>query len=90
MYAHDADEVLKIRLSDRGEGDCLAWHYERSGLFSVRSADKLALEVEQEGRRQVGSSLVPDGSRSLYIRALGDQSTPEKSAFSLGSCRKRV
>jgi hypothetical protein len=81
MYAHDADEVLKVGLSDRGEDDCLEWHYERSGLFSVRSAYKLALEVEQEGRRQVGSSSVLDGSRSLYKELWATKVPPKVCIF---------
>jgi hypothetical protein len=34
---HDVTEIRKIRLSDRAE-DMIAWFYERTGLFTVRSA----------------------------------------------------
>jgi hypothetical protein len=66
MYPIDADEVLKIRLTDRGDEDCIAWHYEKSGLFTVRSAYKLALKRDQANRWQVGSSSRADGSRKVY------------------------
>jgi hypothetical protein len=47
MYHHDASEVLKIQLSECGEDDILAWHHERSGVFSVWGAYKIALEEDQ-------------------------------------------
>jgi hypothetical protein len=40
LYPHDVEEVLKIRLSNWNEEDFIAWHYEKSGMFSVRSACK--------------------------------------------------
>jgi hypothetical protein len=66
MYPVDANEVLKIRLTNRGDEDCIAWHYEKFGIFTVRSAYKLALVWEQANRRQVGSSARADGSRKVY------------------------
>jgi hypothetical protein len=56
MYSHDACEVLKIRLSGWENEDFLAWNYEKSGLFTVRSVYKLALQEEQAGMRQASSS----------------------------------
>jgi hypothetical protein len=44
---HDVDEVRKIRLSDQAE-DTIAWYYEKTGIFTVQSAYKLALASEQE------------------------------------------
>jgi hypothetical protein len=66
MYPHDACEVLKIRLSRRDNEGFLAWHYEKSGLFTIRSAYKLVLQEEQSEMRQASSSAQVDGSRSLY------------------------
>jgi ribonuclease HI len=42
----DADEILKIRTSVRLEEDFLAWHPDRLGQFSVRSAYKLAISLD--------------------------------------------
>jgi hypothetical protein len=66
LYPHDAEEVLKIRLSERNYEDYIAWHYEKSGVFTVKSAYHLALELEQGDRRQEGYSDRADGSRVLY------------------------
>jgi hypothetical protein len=66
MFPHDAAKVVKIRLPSYAEDDLLAWHYDRSGLFMVRSAYKLALEADQDDRLRTGSSSRPDGSRTLY------------------------
>lgn len=45
---HDVQEVLRIRLPVRGHADWLAWHYEKTRIFTVRSAanplESLALE----------------------------------------------
>jgi hypothetical protein len=68
MYPHDAEEVLRIRLSQRQEDDFLAWHYESSGVFTVRSAYKLALEKEHSGKRQEGSSTHPDGWKQDVVQ----------------------
>jgi hypothetical protein len=66
FFPHDADAILRIRLWGRDEEDFIAWNYERSGLFSVRSAYKLALELDQANIHHDSCSSVPNGSRSLY------------------------
>jgi hypothetical protein len=63
MYPHDVEEVLKLCLSDRNPDDHIAWHYERSGIITVKSAYKLAKQSEQE---MVGSTSRSNGGRSLY------------------------
>jgi hypothetical protein len=65
LYPHDAVEVLKIRLSNRSPEDYVAWHYEMTRIFTVRSAYKLAVQLDQAEKRQTGSSKRPDGSRAL-------------------------
>jgi hypothetical protein len=35
-------------------------------MFSVQNAYKLAPELDQSNQRQVGGSVKPDGSRSMY------------------------
>jgi hypothetical protein len=66
LLSHDVHEVRKIYLFDRISEDMIAWHYERTGKFSVRSAYKLALQIENEVNWQEGSSRVPDGHRAMY------------------------
>jgi hypothetical protein len=38
MYPHNVAEVIKIRLSDRLQSDHIAWFYEHSSIFTVKSA----------------------------------------------------
>jgi hypothetical protein len=66
MYPHDIEEILKIRLSNTNTEDILAWHYEKTRLFSVRSAYRLALQIDQEEKRRTGSNTMPDGTRPIY------------------------
>jgi hypothetical protein len=54
LYPHDIQEVLKIRLSDRVPEDFVAWYYEKSGIFSVRSAYHLAVQIEKRSNGQPG------------------------------------
>jgi hypothetical protein len=62
---HDIAKVRKITLLDRAE-DMIAWYYEKTGLFTVQSAYKLAVELEQGDVGQEGCSARPYGSRPLY------------------------
>jgi hypothetical protein len=66
LYPHDAEEVLKVRLTERAEEDFIVWHFERSGVFTVKSAYRLAMDSDPDARRAEGSSSSPDGSRSLF------------------------
>ena len=43
FHDHAAEVVLNIRIPSIPIDDCLPWHFEKSGLFSVRSAYKLDL-----------------------------------------------
>jgi hypothetical protein len=42
FWSEDANEILRIPIDDRME-DWLAWHFDSNGLFSVKSAYKLAV-----------------------------------------------
>jgi hypothetical protein len=45
--------------------DYVAWHYEKSGMFSVRSAYRLALDL-QDATNGEGMSNRPAGERDLW------------------------
>jgi hypothetical protein len=45
FFHHEAEEILSIRIPDTKDMDILAWHFEKNGIFSVRSAYKLAVEL---------------------------------------------
>jgi hypothetical protein len=56
---HDIEAVLKIRFPDRNEEDFLAWHYERSGLFSVRINSRCGRRWEKDERAPVHHMMGP-------------------------------
>ncbi|CAM0946090.1 unnamed protein product [Alopecurus aequalis] len=64
--AYDADEILRIRLPWSNGEDYIAWHYEDSGNFSVRSAYRLALLESRNNLSTGQNSNQPDGDRSLW------------------------
>jgi hypothetical protein len=61
FYNHDIEEICKIRLSERMHEDVIAWHYEKSGILSVKSAYRLALEQDQQLVEHPGSSDMASG-----------------------------
>jgi hypothetical protein len=65
FFNHDIQEVKKIRLSNRIDEDVVAWFYEKSGMFSVRSAYRIVVQHDQEITNQAGSSSRPDGAGPL-------------------------
>jgi hypothetical protein len=52
----DADAIAKIKLSERRTEDVLAWHPEKSGIFSVRSAYRLGLNLQNVAEATASSS----------------------------------
>uniref|UniRef100_A0A8R7VD05 Reverse transcriptase zinc-binding domain-containing protein n=1 Tax=Triticum urartu TaxID=4572 RepID=A0A8R7VD05_TRIUA len=52
----DASEILKIRIPEGEVADCIAWHYEKSCVFTVRSAYKLATKLKGIGPQSSSST----------------------------------
>ncbi|PNT75005.1 hypothetical protein BRADI_1g26161v3 [Brachypodium distachyon] len=65
FHAFDAQEILKIKLLPAGNDDFIAWHYEKSGIFTVRSAYRLGLNLKQN-LTSTGASGCPDSGRKLW------------------------
>jgi hypothetical protein len=63
----DTEEIAKIKIPTRLSEDFIAWHREKSGVFSVRSAYNLALKLKL-GRGVQASSSAPDRARKLWQR----------------------
>jgi hypothetical protein len=61
---HDAEEILKTKIPNQTTYDKIAWHYEKDGNFSVRSAYKLAYTI----REGIGNSTSnnPNGERKIW------------------------
>mgnify|MGYP003702460673 CR=1 FL=1 len=67
MNKDDAEEVLKIRLSECQPDDFPASHLEKSGLFTVKSAYRLAWNLSNHGRSDASSSDAPSGERKIWF-----------------------
>ena len=47
FHTYDAEEICKIRVPIQVAEYCVAWHEEKSGVFTVRSAYKLGARLKQ-------------------------------------------
>jgi len=66
FHHFDVEEILKIRLHRREVEDVIAWHYERTGLFSVRSAYCLGVNLTEVEAGSISSSSNLDGTRPAW------------------------
>uniref|UniRef100_A0A452XQ96 Reverse transcriptase zinc-binding domain-containing protein n=1 Tax=Aegilops tauschii subsp. strangulata TaxID=200361 RepID=A0A452XQ96_AEGTS len=64
--AFDANEICRIKLPTRKTEDCIAWHAERSGIFSVKSAYRLATRIKQRDNVPASSSSCAADGRSIW------------------------
>lgn len=77
----DVEAIEKIiKLPQRPSEDVLAWHMEKSGLFTVRSAYNLALKLEHLESRQA-SPAAPEGDRKLWKLIWSGNVAPKVNAF---------
>jgi hypothetical protein len=61
--AHDVEQILSIKLPSKLSEDFVSWFYEKRGVFSVRSAYKLAKELKvEEGAGKQSCSANQNGS----------------------------
>jgi ribonuclease HI len=65
FFPHDADEIIKLEPMKIDE-DLPAWHYESTGIFSVKSAYKLAFDIQRSSRFNSGNSRTGDDSRDIW------------------------
>jgi hypothetical protein len=61
---HDAEEIMKIKVPIHDLEDTIAWHYEKNGKFTVRSAYRLASSINSEP--PPSSSKAPSGTRKIW------------------------
>jgi hypothetical protein len=61
----DAETVLQIKIPACAGEDWLAWSYNQSGMFSVKSAYRLGLDLKERGIKAGGSSR-PAGEREMW------------------------
>lgn len=80
FFPCDVAEILKIKIPANRCADWIAWNFEKTGVFSVRSAYRLALQLEGGGD-YTGSSARPDGVRCLW-KNLWSAQVPSKVSVS--------
>ena len=66
FHDHDVEVIKKIQIPWRPADDFVAWHWEKSGCFSVRSAYRLAVDLRDLDSQLGASSGRPDGHRPVW------------------------
>jgi hypothetical protein len=77
FYDFDVDTILKIKLPGYEVEDCVAWHYENNGCFTVKSAYRLAMSLKQQNRGNESSSSQLNGDRPIW-KTIWKASVPPK------------
>jgi hypothetical protein len=77
-YSQDVDWILNIKLPTYPCCDLVAWHYDKSGTFSVRSAYRLAFNLKHGVRWRAGNSGNHDNSRTIW-NIIWKTNVPQKS-----------
>jgi hypothetical protein len=80
FHEADAEHILQIKIPTLTGEDYVAWHYEKNGMFSVKSAYRLALEL-QEMNGGEGSSNKQAGERDLWKLIWGAKVQPKVRTF---------
>jgi ribonuclease HI len=87
LYPHDAQEVMKIRLSARVPEDHVAWFYETSDLFSARSAYHLAVSMDKPEGNQESCSARADGTQQGFKCIWSAKVPPKVKVFAWRLCQ---
>lgn len=66
FYRFDAEAICSIKLPRADVEDTLAWHYEKTGQFSVRSAYRLAVSIQNQAGNPTSSSTTEADDRSIW------------------------
>lgn len=62
----DAEAILRIHIPQRDVVDSPAWYHEQSGMFTVRSAYRLAWSHSDLATRHQATSSAPSGERKIW------------------------
>ncbi|CAN6215731.1 unnamed protein product, partial [Urochloa humidicola] len=77
LLPHDVEAIQNIKIHGTDCQDLLAWHYEKSGFFTIRSAYRLAVQLRDQKRGVCNSSLNPMGVRPLW-KSIWKLNIPQK------------
>lgn len=61
-----AEEIIKIAIPRSDVKDHIAWHHERNGVFTVRSAYRLAASIQSHTSQSSSSSSGEPQDRSIW------------------------
>ena len=64
FHEHDVQSILQIKIPQRDVEDQIAWHYEKSGVFSVKSAYRLGMHLNHRAEDTSNSRQDPSSTRS--------------------------
>ena len=78
----DIEESLRIKLPSRRCDDFIAWHKEKNGIFSVRSAYNLALQLCHVGTIASTSTVSDEGERKVWQNVWSGHIPPKVKTFS--------
>jgi hypothetical protein len=82
FYPCDASEIFKIKLPSPGAADFVAWHFEKTDMFSVRSAYKLAVR-NSYGVGDIGTSSNSKQGRAAWKKLWQVQVPSKVSVFTM-------
>lgn len=88
MKEDDALEILKTRIPANETTDYPAWHFEKTGLFSVRSAYKLAWTMNNVVSSSSSTSM--DGERKLWQNIWKADVQPKVKVFACKLAQNRL
>ena len=69
----DVHHILKIRTSPRNRSNFIGWFPESHGMFTVKSAYRLATEAHDVMHASGASSTSPDGVRTIWSNIWNSQ-----------------
>ena len=74
----DAEEILQIPISE-GNEDWLAWHFDKRGRFSVKSAYKVHVNlIKNEATKQTGEGSIPNVQVSDFLGSISKVKCPPR------------
>jgi ribonuclease HI len=66
FYEHDVAAICQIKIPESSKVDCVAWNCEKNGLFTVKSAYRLANDLKTQKHDNTSSSGAPNGNRIIW------------------------
>jgi hypothetical protein len=82
---HAREVIQNIKIYGSAHEDLLAWHYEKSGVFTVKSPYRLSVQIREQERVVCNTSINNMGERSIWT-LIWRQNSSEDQNFLMVSC----